>query len=196
MSAERPTYNQIKDQHDAGHKEATMLIRRRGRSIDVGTVSGSPVRGSYFVEVSEGEKKVGYKPVVAEGLSDESQAKLARELGGPLRDEEDAEQSGSLRETPHQVGHEALAIVGIEEPTGSVEQDQSDEDRILAEYNALVKDLSENDKVALWWYVEQPYSTGSNWGRMSYGLQQNHQLIAKAREVYGRLKKVRETIRE
>jgi hypothetical protein len=120
------------------------------------------------VKVPKGKEDVGYKPVAAKGLSDESQERLARELGGPLLGEED------------------------------VEQDQPEEDRIFAEYRELVVDLSEDDKVALWWYVAAlyPAERDSAHRKMGYGLQQNHQLITKAQEVFGRLKKVREANRE
>lgn len=161
MNAERPTFKQVQDQHEVGHGEATVLVRRGDGRVHVGRVDYSGQgRDSYNVEMVDDEGGISYKPVAAEALSDKSQETLARELGGPLRGEE--------------------------------------EKRILAEYNDLVAGLSEDDKTALWRFVKAlyPHEISSAREKMSDSLQQNPQLITKAREIYRRLKEAREAIRE
>ena len=202
MNAERPTFKQVQDQHKAGHVESSVLVKRGDGSVHVGRVNyNGQDRDNYYVEIVDDEGRVSHKQVASEALSDKSQKRLARELGGPLLDKKDVEQAETLRKIPDEIGRKVLEEVGIDEPTTLGEQNQSEEDRTLAEYKELIKDLSENDQNALWKYVtaRHPYEKDSAKRRMSYGLQQNPQLpqlIREAQEVYGRLKKAREANKE
>ena len=89
MSAEQPTFNQLSEQHDSGHKKMTVLVERSGDKISTGHYTGERLKnGQYVVEVTASNGEKVYRTVPAEALSDERQAELAETMAGaPQHDE-------------------------------------------------------------------------------------------------------------
>lgn len=82
MSAEKviATYQQIEQQYQSGHNNATVLVRRsKGKGISTGTYLGESKErpGLYEVGVDTGTRYV-----TADSLTDAGQAELAEQLAG------------------------------------------------------------------------------------------------------------------
>lgn len=137
------TFNQIAEQYHGPQKDPTVLIRRGDETIQPAIVTNE--RDEYgrvwvkFTDPKDGMIKG--KPILLDNLSDDAQAALAEELGGPLLEDEAfvdtiprsellarIEQADDLPDIivePEEVGEAALDAVGIEEPVNSAEQESA-----------------------------------------------------------------------
>lgn len=153
MSEKTPTYKQLDDQIKAGNGHYTVLLRRSPNEeyndgwISTGHYTGipnqadGPNKGKYKVLVDG-----GYKWVIAENFTDETQEDLARELSGEsLRGDE--ANDDTLRRTElerrlgggHVLGAEAL---------GAMDVAQATQEKVFGRFPILRSYQAELDKIA------------------------------------------------
>lgn len=78
---EKPSYNQIQDQYNSGHKEATVLVPERGTVRVASTWGESSGEGRTIVTYGNGDN-AKLMHAKNEDLTDEGQERLAAELAG------------------------------------------------------------------------------------------------------------------
>lgn len=174
VEAPAPSFDQINEQADAGHGNATILLQRSDGTISTGRYRGEQLsNGRYKVEVTTADGEAGYKAVPMETLTDAKQVELAKELAGS-----------------------ALDAVSIQEPE-SAERTPSQEEALLAKYKKLIDGLSEHDQSAVWNFaiaVHAPEMTAAR-GKMSLGLQRNTDLLLEAQRIWAQISAIREANR-
>jgi hypothetical protein len=178
MTPEHPTFNQLQEQHDAGHQDMTVLVERSGDKISTGKYSGQRLKnGNYIVDVTTADGQAGYREVPAEALSDAKQAELAEALAGkPLLE----------------LGKEAVEAVGIE-VSATAESAKSEETVLMERFDELKQGLSEKDSIALWRYATalHPHEVTSARQQMSLELQNDIERQLEAKRVMSRLSELR-----
>lgn len=128
MNPETPTFNQMNEQLDAGHKDMTVLVDRSGEKISTGIYKGEKTSdGRYVVEVTASNGEKGYRTVTAEDLSDAAQADLAAELAGqPLNNEVSVDTVPRSEVMSSTEASESLATVEQHEGLGDVALESMD----------------------------------------------------------------------
>ena len=156
MSAESPTFHQLHEQHDKG-KSPTVLVRRSdGNTITTGVYEGQKPGDSRYIVAVDGGK--GERYVSAEALTDAHQAELAEQLAGqPLKNElgEAALTLAGQGENPAFIDKVPDHILAQAAPATEAAPHLTPEeqaDSLSAQIDALVANLNEDDKNALFRY--------------------------------------------
>ena len=185
MSPETPSFNQLSQQIDAGHKNMTVLVERSGNKISTGSYTGEKLsNGQYVVEVTASNGEKGYRTVPAEALSDDAQANLAETLATDRSMNIDAVRNAAeANDAVYDDEQQPSAEHGVEDgeilaSTEQVKNLQAKSERFVRDNAPLLEGMLQGER-QLMGAIDQGQDTIKHF---KYGKIQKPQAIAQLRE--------------